>query len=193
MSFATPATGDEYKNTLSHLAPELLYPEKFGLRACQVSKEADVYAFGMVIYEVLTGRSPFGAKKRQDPEFMLRVMEGKRPAKPEEAEDIGFGGGTWELVRQCWHQDRGKRPTMEKISKHFQRVARTSSVVPPGPTIPICEAEAPTASEPDSCFRDFGRRLLQLTPSRSNLTSYNIHRSIIRPSPAGRACHGSYE
>ena len=183
------------------MAPELLYPEKFGLRSCKVSKQADIYAFGMVIYEVLTGRPPFGAEKRRHPEIILRVLEGKRPRKPEKAGDIGFGGGTWELVQKCWHQDREERPTVERISKHFQHVERTSSTVPPGPTIPVCEAEAPTASEPNSCTRDYGRCLLQLTPNRINLTSYNTRSSTIRPCPsngykhrpAGQTCRRSYE
>jgi len=163
MSFSVSVTGDESKGTLSHMAPELLYPEKFGLHACKVSKQADIYAFGMVIYGVLTGLPPFGAEKRRHPEIIFRVLEGKRPRKPENVGDIGFGGGTWELVQKCWHQDREERPTVEKISKHFQYVARTSSIVPPGPKTPVCEAGAPTASEPDSFSEDYGRCLLQLT------------------------------
>lgn len=38
------------------LAPELLFPEKFGLEAARRTKETDVYAFAMVMYEV--GPSP---------------------------------------------------------------------------------------------------------------------------------------
>jgi len=174
MSFTVSATGDGCKGmALSHMAPELLYPEKFGLRSCKVSKQADIYAFGMVIYEVLTGRPPFGAEKRRHPEIILRVLDGKRPRKPENAGDIGFGGGTWELVQRCWRRDRGGRPTVEKISKHFQHVERASSIVPPGPTIPVCEA----ASEPDGSSRDYGRCLLRFTPNRTNLTLYNTRSS----------------
>ena len=142
------------------MAPEQYYPEKFGLRTRRVSKQADIYAFGMVIYEVLTGRLPFGAEGYRSAEIMLRVIEGKRPREPEKAEDIGFGGGTWELVQQCWHQDREERPTVEKVSEHFQRVAGTSLIVPPGRTIPDFEEEAPIAPTPD---RDPGWCPLQLT------------------------------
>ena len=162
------------------MAPELLYPKKFGLPTCRVSKEADVYAFGMVVYEVLTGRSPFGAEKRRQQEIMFRVIDGKRPGKPEKAEDIGFGGGTWELIQQCWNPNCGERPTMEKISKHFRGVAETSSVVPPGPTTLICEAEAPIASEPDSGSKDFSQYTL-LTHPRPNLILHSVHSSTIYP------------
>ena len=34
------------------MAPELLFPSMFGKIKCQVSKEADIYAFGMVILQV---------------------------------------------------------------------------------------------------------------------------------------------
>ena len=139
-------TGDEFKGISSHRAPELMYPERFGLRTSQVSKQADIYAFGIFIYEVLTGRPPFEAEKLLYLKIVLHVLGGGRPRKPENAGDIGFGGGTWELVQQCWHQDRDERPTVEKVSEHFQRVAGTSSIVPPGPTIPYFEGEAPIVS-----------------------------------------------
>jgi len=184
-----PANGDECKSALFYVAPELLHPEKFGLDAYRISKQADIYAFGMVIYEVLTGRPPFGAEKNRHQKVMQRVMEGKRPSKPENAEDIGFGGGTWELTQQCWHHDRKKRPTTERLSKHFQHVETTSSIIRPGPTTP--------ASESDGFF---GRYPLHLTPNKSNLTSYNIHSPTILPCSSNRHehrsadqdCHGSY-
>lgn len=36
------------------MAPELLVPEEYGLAHSNPSKQSDVYAFGMVIYEVRT-------------------------------------------------------------------------------------------------------------------------------------------
>lgn len=34
------------------LAPELIYPEEFGFSACVRSKESDIYALSMLMYEV---------------------------------------------------------------------------------------------------------------------------------------------
>jgi len=185
MSLAVSVTGEGCKGTWSHMAPELLNPEIFGLRTSRVSKEADVYAFGMIVYEVLTGRPPFSAEKRRQPEIVFRVLEGKRPRKPEKAGDIGFGRGTWDLVQQCWNQDRGERPTVEKISKHFQRVARNSSTVPPGPTTSAYEPEAPAASEPDS-GRNFGQCLLQAyTPDQTSSRTTFTARLFIQSSQRG--------
>ena len=40
------------------MAPELLFPSKFGLEKYTPTKEADIYAMGMVIYQVRTARCP---------------------------------------------------------------------------------------------------------------------------------------
>lgn len=80
------------------MAPELLFPGKLGPPDGKVSKQTDIYAFGMVVYEVLTGRILSAGEGRGLPKIIMRIIEGKRPSKPENAEDIGFGRETWELV-----------------------------------------------------------------------------------------------
>ena len=142
------------------MAPELLSPGKFGLPNGRVSKEADIYAFGMVVYEVLTGRTPFAGEGRWLPEIIMGVMLGNRPSKPENAEDIGFGKGTWELVQRCWDENRNRRPMVDSISKHFKHVATTSKVVPPVSAISVSEVERPTVSEPNSSSGNYGKSLV---------------------------------
>jgi serine/threonine protein kinase len=44
--------------TTPFMAPELLVPSRFGLDKCTPTKEADIYAMGMVIYQVRTARCP---------------------------------------------------------------------------------------------------------------------------------------
>jgi len=43
--------------TAPFMAPELLVPSRFGLEKCTPTKEADIYATAMVIYQVRTARS----------------------------------------------------------------------------------------------------------------------------------------
>ncbi|KAF9781213.1 kinase-like domain-containing protein [Thelephora terrestris] len=112
MSFAMSASADENKGTWSHMAPELLIPGNFGLHDARLSKQADIYAFGAVVYEVLTGTK--GRVNRKTRRILGLV----------EALGNSSNGG--------WHQRRDERPTAEDIRKHFRRVARTSTVVPPG-------------------------------------------------------------
>jgi len=53
-SSKSPAGGE----TASFMAPELLVPSIFGLEKSTPTKEADIYAVAMVIYQVRTARSP---------------------------------------------------------------------------------------------------------------------------------------
>lgn len=46
--------GEEH-GTVSSTAPELLLPVKLCLQEAVPSKDADVYALGMTVYQVLTG------------------------------------------------------------------------------------------------------------------------------------------
>jgi len=122
---ATTATA----GTPLYMAPELLFPGKFGLTKCRPTQPADIYAFGMVIYEVLTGFDPFYDRGLGLYEVVLRVSAGERPTKPGNAEEIGFGSGTWESMKNCWKQQPTRRPTVEQVLAHLARVSASSALV----------------------------------------------------------------
>ena len=89
----------------------------------------------MVIYEVLTGAQPFYEREWVYSEVMYHVVRGERPTKPDDAEQIGFGGGTWGLVKECWMEEPASRPETERVLTHLTCVAASSSVVGPTPEI----------------------------------------------------------
>ena len=62
------------------MGPELLLPEKFDLKHSRPTKLSDCYAFGMVIYEVLSGEVPFRHYGRYV--VVAKVLEGERPERP---------------------------------------------------------------------------------------------------------------
>ena len=132
----------EAGGTFGYMAPEL-----FSTNA-EPSKQADMYAFGMVIYEVITGARPYG--KRKLVELRLLTTQGLRPCKPEDPMPIGFGQGTWEFAERCWEENRTKRPSAREALDHFERVARTSTVVGPGLTIREPVGEVPPRPENSS-------------------------------------------
>jgi len=129
---ATTTTG----GTPTHMAPEILVPSRFGQSSARPTQPADIYALGMVIYEVLTGSQPFYEQKWVVSELTYHVVSGERPAKPSNAEQIGFGGGTWELVEECWTEEAAGRPTIDLVLSHLTRVAASSTVVDPTPEKP---------------------------------------------------------
>ena len=45
----------------------------------------------------------------------LEVLNGTRPAKPEDAASLGFTSELWEIVEQCWLADRNERPTLSAV------------------------------------------------------------------------------
>jgi len=135
--------------TPAFMAPELLCPTKFNKSSARPTQPADIYAFGMVIYEVLTGLQPFHEKKWNEYELVYNVMTGARPTKPADAEKIGFGNGTWELVEECWIAESTRRPTIDQILTHLTSVAAHSKAVDPTPAKP-CEAVVGSAMSDSS-------------------------------------------
>ena len=111
----------EETGTAFFTAPELLHPTNFGLEKGVPSKEGDIYALGMTLYQVLTGWYPFYPKREF--EVIHAVIEGGRPPKPENAEEIGMTEVVWELMRECWRQDRTKRPIIREVLEKFCEIA----------------------------------------------------------------------
>ena len=118
------------------MAPELLCPTKFNGTSSRPTQPADIYALGMVIYEVLTGFQPFHEERWREYEITHHVVTGVRPAEPADPEQIGFVDGIWELVQECWNGEPTRRPTIDQVLTNLARVAAYSKVVGPTPDKP---------------------------------------------------------
>ena len=71
----------------------------------------------MTVYQVLTGEWPFFP--RREAEVTHAVISGERPPKPESAERIGMTGIVWNLLKECWREDRRTRPTISDVLGRF--------------------------------------------------------------------------
>ena len=73
------------------------------------SESVDVYAYGMLVYELLTLEAPF-RETRTIAGLRKMVLSGERP------EISAYVSPEWAtLITSCWQEDPAKRPTMRKI------------------------------------------------------------------------------
>ena len=107
---------NEAERVASFMAPELL-SNKFGLDKAAPSKEADIFALGMTIYQVLTDKAPFC--QVGDAWITQAVISGERPSKPEDAHEIEMTDVVWDLLTECWREDRTERPNISDILRRF--------------------------------------------------------------------------
>jgi len=70
--------------------------------------KSDIFSFGMVLWELLTGQIPFG---EVPPLQVLQLIDsGERPFIP-----AGVNAVFAQLIRDCWEEDPDKRPTFTEI------------------------------------------------------------------------------
>jgi len=132
--------------TLAFMPPEIMVPSKFGFTDSVPTPEADIYAFGLVIFQVceqdreylsftyivqvLTGENPFRGDRTG--ELSLNVVNGVRPTKPENASAIGFSDSLWRFSQQCWHGKTKMRPKVGEVVIRLERAAADwGRVMPP--------------------------------------------------------------
>lgn len=111
--------------SLRWTAPELLVSGQ------GVSKESDVFSFGMVMIEVggdrsaeyqlpyplmkvFTGEVPF--KSLSASEVVMQITQGERPRRPNHPK---FTDPLWELTKKCWTGAAQDRPEMEEVLKEL--------------------------------------------------------------------------
>ncbi len=98
-------SSDDVLGTGFFRAPEVLRALQDGTEV-KYSAAVDVYGFGMVCYELLTGKRPFEDRLMSDYSF---VLSGERPDVSDEP--------PWmrELLRRCWDEDPHQRPGWDEI------------------------------------------------------------------------------
>ena len=101
--------------TIRWMSPELIYPESFNLgKKVHQTKESDVYALGMVVYEVLSGREPYGDVL--NPTVIIwKVLRGERPERPQGDEGKRFTDAVWTLLELCWRSQPSGRPSAKAV------------------------------------------------------------------------------
>jgi serine/threonine protein kinase len=91
---------------LSFVAPEVLRGEEF-------TKAADIYGFGMLMSEIISGEAPF-IDRDYDLHLALDICKGERPQIPEYAPEPYVT-----LMKRCWDPIPSNRPTSSELIQHF--------------------------------------------------------------------------
>jgi hypothetical protein len=108
------------------------------------------HIFALLRYKAFTGEVPFSDQASLT--AMVAIMEGERPPRPTHAT---FTNGLWELMQQCWNQERHDRPqTLDVL------LALDSFM--PSPMLPCFASAAAGAPTPVS---DIQQQLGGLKPS----------------------------
>ena len=84
------------------LAPEVINRKPY-------NEKVDVYAFGIILYEIVTGDLPF-SNITFDSEKEKAIAAGDRPIIPNHVEPV-----LAKLTEQCWAQEPTDRPSFEQI------------------------------------------------------------------------------
>ena len=98
-------------------------PELFGRKKEQPSEASDTYAFGMLMFEVLTRALPFEGEVFEDESSLVELLkEGGRPdtvpegAFKQHVIKAALRGPLVGLMRSCWDGDKAKRPRMGEVA-----------------------------------------------------------------------------
>ena len=99
------------------------------------SESADVFAFAMLAVEVFTGNVPFENMKKKA--VTIQILNGKRPPKPPDAEQLGLTEEMWKSIEKCWCDNPKKRPAIDEVVRAwngFVNVHQARLVGSPAPT-----------------------------------------------------------
>jgi serine/threonine protein kinase len=100
--------------------PHYMAPEAF--HGATASAATDVYALGVLLYELVSGRPPYDSDSI--PDLMRRHMEGNPERRP------GIPEGVWELITQCMATKPRLRPTAAEMVAELSDAAQRFAGVP---------------------------------------------------------------
>jgi len=91
------------------MAPEIFHGYKY-------TAASDIYSFGMIMWELMTGRRPFW-DRNHDTDLIIEICDGLRPPIVTNAPE-----GYIELMKECWYSDPKKRPTGDVILEKVENM-----------------------------------------------------------------------
>ncbi|KAG9123133.1 hypothetical protein FRC07_000195 [Ceratobasidium sp. 392] len=112
--------GDSRGLSTRWAAPELLSDEN----EIVFTAEADVYALGMSILEIITGNIPFHDKHEIG--VIIAISAKKIPLRPEDPipRESQDGDRLWLLLTKCWTYEPSKRPQADEVESIMRTITQ---------------------------------------------------------------------
>ncbi|RIA94224.1 kinase-like domain-containing protein, partial [Glomus cerebriforme] len=117
------------------MAPEIFKGQKY-------TKASDIYSFGMIMWEFMTGRRPFW-DRNHDTNLIIEICDGLRPPIVTNAPE-----GYIDLMKECWHSDPEKRPTATVAFNKFYRMSSKNTEI-----IPSSDIGPVTTNNPGAIYK----------------------------------------
>lgn len=90
-------------------------------RGGRYSSKVDVYSFGIVMFELLTRRTPYEGTRDFPDRLKERLEYIQGGGRPWYGEEDRVSGWYCELMERCWDGDPEKRPSFDEIQASFLR------------------------------------------------------------------------
>ncbi|KZT54908.1 kinase-like protein [Calocera cornea HHB12733] len=111
------------------MSPERIWPEKHGMTpAASFSPAGDIWSYGMAIFECFSGKVPY--YEIDNPWYVCEnIQRGQLPQHPgSQAQLCGLSGGLWNVIRECWQQDRRNRPPTTELLRKISTIVERNIV-----------------------------------------------------------------
>ena len=102
----------EGKGTPLYKAPEVMMGE-------EISNSVDVYSFGIILYELMTGKLPFANHNDYEPFREAVCDDGERPVV---VESDNVPPAVVTLMAECWDGVPTKRPSFEVVCSRLREI-----------------------------------------------------------------------
>ncbi|CAK9173830.1 unnamed protein product [Ilex paraguariensis] len=145
-SYTSRSPKQNETNPVIWYAPEILSEQERPGRKCtsKYTEKADVYSFGMLCFELLTGKVPFEDGHLQGDKMVRNIRAGERPLFPYPSPKYLAN-----LTRKCWHTDPINRPSFSSICRILRYIKKILVINPdhgqpesPPPLVDYCDIEA---------------------------------------------------
>ena len=124
-SLETPGPRSALEGTLAYMSPE-------HCRGLPLDTPSDVFAFGSVLYFVLSGRQPFQGRNAKD--LMSQIT--RACPQPLNRLRSDLPQDLIQLVHHCLRSDPAERPTMEQVVRQLKNIQRGLLTAVPGQGFP---------------------------------------------------------